>query len=44
MLEIFTAAFWEKYGSLLLDGTIDTLIMVVIFSFNDSKRNKKGNN
>lgn len=30
MLEIFTAAFWEKYGSLLLDGTIDTLIMVVI--------------
>ena len=30
MLEIFTAAFWEKYGALLLDGTIDTLIMVVI--------------
>ena len=30
MLEIFTAAFWEKYGSLLLDGTVDTLIMVVI--------------
>ena len=30
MFEIFTAAFWNQYGNLLLDGTVDTLIMVVI--------------
>lgn len=27
MAEIFTAAFWNEYGALLLEGTIDTLIM-----------------
>lgn len=30
MFEIFTAGFWNQYGSLLWDGTIDTLVMVVI--------------
>ena len=30
MAEIFTAAFWAKYGPLLLDGTRDTLVMVFI--------------
>lgn len=30
MFEIFTAGFWSQYGSLLWDGTIDTLVMVVI--------------
>jgi D-methionine transport system permease protein len=36
MAEIFTAAFWSQYGSLLLDGTRDTLIMVsvsTVFSY-----------
>ena len=27
MAEIFTAAFWNEYGALLAQGTIDTLIM-----------------
>ena len=30
MLEIFTAEFWAQYGKLLLDGTVDTLVMVII--------------
>ena len=30
MFEIFTAAFWNQYGNLLAEGTVDTLIMVVI--------------
>lgn len=30
MAEIFTAAFWDQYGMLLLTNTRDTLIMVVI--------------
>ena len=30
MVEIFTAEFWSQYGPLLWDGTIDTLVMVVI--------------
>ena len=30
MLEIFTAAFWSEYGSILLQGTEETLIMVVV--------------
>ena len=30
MAEIFTAAFWEKYGPLLLEGTQDTLVMVLV--------------
>ena len=30
MLEIFTAAFWAEYGSLLVEGTIDTLIMTSV--------------
>jgi D-methionine transport system permease protein len=30
MSEVFTAAFWAKYGSLLLNGTRDTLVMVVV--------------
>lgn len=30
MAELFTAEFWEKYGAILLDGTGDTLIMMVI--------------
>ena len=30
MAEIFTAAFWAKYGDLLLENTWDTLVMVVI--------------
>lgn len=30
ILEIFGADFWSKYGSLLLDGTLDTLVMVVV--------------
>ena len=30
MAEIFTAAFWAKYGPLLLDGAWDTLVMVVV--------------
>lgn len=28
--EIFTPAFWSQYGGLLLDGTIDTFVMVGI--------------
>ena len=27
---IFTASFWDKYGGLLIDGTVDTLVMVAI--------------
>ena len=27
---IFTAPFWDKYGGLLIDGTVDTLVMVAI--------------
>lgn len=30
MLEIFTAEFWSEYGSLLAEGTVDTLVMVII--------------
>ncbi|WP_295580715.1 methionine ABC transporter permease [uncultured Oscillibacter sp.] len=30
MLEIFTADFWSQYGVLLLEGTWDTLVMVVV--------------
>ena len=30
MSEIFTGAFWSQYGSLLSQGTIDTLIMTGI--------------
>jgi D-methionine transport system permease protein len=30
MAEIFTAAFWAKYSTLLIDGTVDTLVMVLI--------------
>ena len=30
MAEIFTAAFWAKYGDLQLENTWDTLVMVVI--------------
>ena len=30
MAEILTSGFWEQYGSLLLEGTRDTLIMTVI--------------
>lgn len=30
MLEIFTAEFWSEYGALLAEGTVDTLVMVII--------------
>ena len=30
MLEMFTAEFWSEYGALLAEGTVDTLIMVVV--------------
>lgn len=30
MLEIFNADFWSQYGPLLWDGTVDTLVMVII--------------
>ena len=30
MLEMFTAEFWSEYGPLLAEGTLDTLVMVVI--------------
>jgi len=30
MAEIFTAEFWGEYGALLAEGTLDTLIMVVV--------------
>ena len=30
MAEIFTAAFWNQYGTLLIDGTFDTLVMVIV--------------
>ena len=30
MAEIFTSVFWEKYGSILLSGAEDTLVMVVV--------------
>ena len=30
MAEIFTAEFWGQYGALLADGTVDTLVMVII--------------
>jgi len=30
MLEIFTAEFWSEYGSLLAEGTVDTLVMVIV--------------
>lgn len=30
MGEIFTAAFWSEYGSILADGTLDTLIMTSV--------------
>lgn len=33
MVEIFTAEFWSQYGGLLVDGTIDTLVMVVVSTF-----------
>ena len=30
MADLLTAEFWTKYGPLLLDGTIDTLVMTGI--------------
>ena len=30
MLDLFTSGFWSQYGKLLLDGTCDTLVMVLI--------------
>lgn len=30
LIEIFTPAFWAQYGSLLAQGTVDTLVMTVI--------------
>lgn len=30
MLEIFTAEFWSEYGALLAEGTVDTLVMVIV--------------
>ena len=30
MLEMFTAEFWSEYGALLAEGTVDTLVMVVL--------------
>ena len=30
MLDLFTAGFWSEYGKLLLDGTCDTLVMVLV--------------
>ena len=30
MADLLTAEFWTKYGPLLLDGTIDTLVMIGI--------------
>ena len=30
MAEIFTAEFWAQYGGLLVEGTIDTLVMVIV--------------
>ena len=30
MLEIFTPAFWSEYGALLAEGTVDTLVMVIV--------------
>lgn len=30
MAEIFSAEFWAQYGGLLVEGTIDTLVMVVV--------------
>lgn len=33
MAEIFTSAFWTQYGTLLLEGTRDSLIMTVVSTF-----------
>jgi D-methionine transport system permease protein len=33
MAEIFSAEFWAQYGGLLVEGTIDTLEMVVVSTF-----------
>ena len=33
MAEIFSAEFWAQYGGLLLEGTIDTLVMVIVSTF-----------
>ena len=30
VVEIFTAEFWSEYGALLAEGTVDTLIMVIV--------------
>ncbi|QNL45233.1 ABC transporter permease [Oscillibacter hominis] len=30
MLDLFTSGFWSEYGKLLLDGTCDTLVMVLV--------------
>lgn len=30
MLEVFTAAFWEQYGTLLWNETLNTLVMVAV--------------
>ena len=30
MFEMFTAEFWSEYGTLLAEGTVDTLIMVIV--------------
>ncbi|BAK99990.1 methionine ABC transporter permease protein [Oscillibacter valericigenes Sjm18-20] len=33
MAEIFTSAFWTQYGSLLITGTHDTLVMTIVSTF-----------
>lgn len=33
VLEIFTSAFWVKYGAILADGLVDTLIMTFVATF-----------
>ena len=33
MAEIFSAEFWAQYGGLLVEGTIDTLVMVIVSTF-----------
>lgn len=33
MAEIFTSAFWTQYGTLLLEGTRDSLIMTIVSTF-----------
>ena len=33
MAEIFSAELWAQYGGLLVEGTIDTLVMVIVSTF-----------